>query len=390
MIELKLPIPFELSPSNVENLENLISFVDKRILDYKILKKTKELLIYHQLKEKEDLDRLLSILDDFLIKLTPAREDDGEVVQLTHNSGIEFPTKVYESLLERGDIFPTAAGYYALGGRFYQLLKRLDKKILEFTKTQKALEVDYPITIPLEVLNQSHFFDRTPQFANFISTIKEDITNISSLSKKIKTGEKDDSWKDNLNIPKHMCRSAVCLNSYPTYRGKTLSKPVILTTVGKVFRNESKQVEGLERMFEFTVRDTIYYGPSEWVLTKLEECFSWYKDLIVQLDLQASIEIATDPFFVDNIKTLQFFQKAEQSKSEIRFFIPDSKKSISVGSLNNHGSHFSKSYEIKLENGEYASTACTGFGLERLVFAILSQHGIEESSWPLALKNFFK
>lgn len=388
--ELKLLIPFEINSSNLENLNNLISFVDKAIIDYKVSKKTKELFIFHELNDQKQIQNLEKVIQEFLERLIPAREDEMEQVKFVHNSSLMFPTKIYQGLIERGDIIPTEAGYYALGGRFYQLLKILDAKILAFTKTQKAEEVDYPITISLETLNKSHFFDRTPQFANFISTIKEDLCNISSLSKKVKTSQDDDSFKAHLNSPKHMCRSAVCLNAYPTFQGRTLSKPVSLTTIGKVFRNESKQVEGLERMYEFTVRDTIYFGPSAWVEEKLEECFTWYKDLIVLLDLQASIEVASDPFFVDNIKTLQFFQKAEQSKSEIRFFIPDSKKAISVGSLNNHGSHFSKSHEIKLENGEFATTACTGFGLERLLFAILSQHGINEEFWDPKLIEFFK
>jgi len=62
---------------------------------------------------------------------------------------------------------------------------------------------------------------------------------------------------------------------------------------------------------------------------------------------------------------------------------------VSVGSLNNHGAHFSKAYNIRLANEQFATTGCVGFGYERLIFLVLSQFGLDERAWPTALREFW-
>ena len=44
-------------------------------------------------------------------------------------------------------------------------------------------------------------------------------------------------------------------------------------------------------------------------------------------------------------------------------------------------------FQIKTDAGETASTACVGFGLERLVLASFSQHGFDAGRWPRALRE---
>lgn len=44
-------------------------------------------------------------------------------------------------------------------------------------------------------------------------------------------------------------------------------------------------------------------------------------------------------------------------------------KEIAVGSANFHRTHFSKPYNIRLDNGNYAYSACFAFGVERLTYA---------------------
>jgi len=69
------------------------------------------------------------------------------------------------------------------------------------------------------------------------------------------------------------------------------------------------------------------------------------------------------------------------SKLEYKILIPDNNEYISCCSVNYHRTHFSKPYNIKNVNGEYCYTACFAFGIERLVYAFLSQKGLDIKLW---------
>lgn len=189
-----------------------------------------------------------------------------------------------------------------------------------------------------------------------------------------------------------MCRSAVCLNSYPTMRDKVFkdNESVILTAEGRVFRHEYKKVNSLERLYEFSCREIIYLGKTDFVKARLKECEQWFINFLNQYNLHGVIKSATDPFFMENARNLQFYQAAEDSKYEIRALNPFTDTEVSIGSLNYHGNHFSKSYNITFSNGENVSSGCVGFGLERTVFTVIAQYGTDLNLWLKDLKEFFE
>ena len=51
------------------------------------------------------------------------------------------------------------------------------------------------------------------------------------------------------------------------------------------------------------------------------------------------------------------------------------------------GTLFGHAFGIRTHEGEIATTACVGFGLERLVLALFSQHGFEPRRWPRAMRE---
>jgi hypothetical protein len=40
-----------------------------------------------------------------------------------------------------------------------------------------------------------------------------------------------------------------------------------------------------------------------------------------------------------------------------------------------------------MPDGSYAHTSCVAFGLERMAYALLSQHGLDPAHWPAALQH---
>jgi seryl-tRNA synthetase len=56
-------------------------------------------------------------------------------------------------------------------------------------------------------------------------------------------------------------------------------------------------------------------------------------------------------------------------------------------SFNYHMDHFGALWHIGLHDGGVAHTGCVGFGIERLVLALLKHHGLDPARWPQAVRE---
>lgn len=395
-MEITIKINFSIQDdADYENLQNSLPYCSQEISFYEISRETNSVLI--RVASSDQVENVTNKVNELLNKLKPAIHENMTRT-IFDNLSVSPPCKedVYPILLKNGDVFCHAPGIYSLHRKLRQMFERLETHVRKFASTQKAEEVIYPVSIPIATLVKSNFFSAYPHFANFISTLKEDVDNISEFSKKAASDSKDNKavtldFLGHLNVPKNMCRSAGCLHSYPSFENKVFkdNETVCLTMMGRMFRNESRNASGLERLNEYSMRELIYFGSNEYVQSSLALSINWFKEFMISFGIKGVIQSANDPFFADNLATLQYFQRSQQTKLEARFYNPSTTNMISVGSINFHGSHFSKSYNIRFNNGNPIATGCVGFGYERLIFLILAQYGYNEDSWPKALREFF-
>ena len=390
-MDLKIPVAWMLTPQAIENLINSLPFVDERIASFAV--DPEEGVIRLVITDAEYAERIQAKVMSLLEKHRPIRQGDMVKVMFDHSHvAISCQDDVFSQLMTRGDLFEHSPGVFSISGQVLQMYRTLDKKLLAFAATQNARDVVLPITTSLQTLNQAEFFKRTPQFAQFMCTLKADAESILDFSSRIGGQDPDFQFHDYLDSPKHMCRSAICLSSYPQFEGRFLTEAdfVAWTVIGKAFRNEASNVATLERLYEFSMREIIYFGDRNFIAQRLGECMQWFIQVMETCGIQGVIQTANDPFFAEKIQALQFYQLAEQSKFEIRWMNPWSGNSVSVGSINNHGGHFSKAYNIRLANGQFATTGCVGFGYERLIFLVLSQFGLACENWPKSLQDFWE
>jgi hypothetical protein len=107
------------------------------------------------------------------------------------------------------------------------------------------------------------------------------------------------------------------------------------------------------------------------------------EDLASELRLNAVLKEANDPFFLMD-HTDKTVQDVDITKKELRLSLYD-EKTLACASVNVHGDFFAKSFSI---NGKTSIwTGCLAFGLERWVWAILSQFGPDLNHWPLQLRR---
>jgi seryl-tRNA synthetase len=109
-------------------------------------------------------------------------------------------------------------------------------------------------------------------------------------------------------------------------------------------------------------------------------------ELLEGLGLPVTLEVANDPFFGRGGRMLKANQRADRSKFEICLPVV-AEQPTALASFNYHRDKFSRTFDIRTVDGEYAHTACIGFGLERVAIALLHTHGLDCASWPREVRE---
>ena len=163
--------------------------------------------------------------------------------------------------------------------------------------------------------------------------------------------------------------------------------------MGRVFRHEAANIAGLDRLWEFNVRELVFIGDEQFVLDARKLATHCVVDMLEKWDLDGHVETATDPFFATVHAARTFWQRSMDVKYEIKLPLAplsDGKaRSVAVGSINVHGPFFGDRFKISDTAGEPAHTGCVGFGLERWVLALFTQHGFDGQAWPRSLRDAF-
>ena len=151
---------------------------------------------------------------------------------------------------------------------------------------------------------------------------------------------------------------------------------------GTCFRNEAENIKSLSRLNEFTMKEYVFVGSENFIEDSLNKATKLWEYWVKAFSLNSKMETATDSFFASKYQKLKLFQALGKSKVEFKCWIPAEDSYISCGSKNYHRTHFSSKYNIHyLNNSTLAQSACFAFGIDRLMYAFLSQKGTEIEKW---------
>ena len=172
--------------------------------------------------------------------------------------------------------------------------------------------------------------------------------------------------------------------------GGRLAEPRIATAVGKCFRYESSNLSGLERLWDFTMREVMFAGSPDAVARGRERCLELATTLLDELGVAYEISSATNLFFVDAYAVQAAYQQGFELKFELLLPLP-----YSGGIHQRYSSTITRissaDRSTSRRTGEARNTACLGFGLERLALAFfLAQHGLNERTWPAEVVSRFE
>lgn len=305
-----------------------------------------------------------------------------KLLKQTDHKCLDLHGDIFGELASKGDLHTEGTGVVARGGDFLRLLDRLDSLLANIGTTLFAADVRaYNSLVPTDWLRRAGYFSSFPHSVTFAMHLTEDMDSIDNFAKRNRDAEKIEFESfDELTNPEYCLSPAVCYHTYGELEGTTIDKTGLktVTAAGRCFRYESKNITDLDRLWEFSMREIIFVGEKEKVLTARSRAMGLIWNLIEQLGLQARLETASDPFFSTDFKSLRHFQLANDLKYEL--IMPTGpEREIAVGSFNYHENFFGNRFNIATSDGSEAHTGCAAFGLERLLLACLAQLGIKET-----------
>ncbi len=340
---------------------------------------------------RSKLDRFISALVDRF------RPTEGRQLHQLERSRPGSPkTGVYDELVQRGWVKALGHGHAAFTGPALRLLELVDQRFAGIgLRDFSAVSHQYPALISSEVLARCGYFGSFPHTVSMVTHLTEDFDSIEEFRKANEGASALHLPRaDALNKPECCLSPAVCYHRYHSLEGQTISKTGDITTsMGHCFRYESRNIVGLDRLWDFRMREVIFVGSDDFVRTQREVAVERVMALLRSWDLACTLEPANDPFFATLYSAKTLWQQANVLKYEIRLPVepgPDgAPRSIAAGSFNLHGDFFGNTFNINSHEGGAAFTGCAAFGLERWVLGLFTQNGFEPEGWPEELRSIF-
>ena len=317
----------------------------------------------------------MQVLEDHLDRPTPCRQDP------------------MVELIKRGEISQEATGIYALGPLVTRLIDYFESRFLELAEVFGAQPYRFPTLIPARYLERVNYFRAFPHSLTFVTHLREDLDAIDHFSQHTACDDHGclTTPMDSFAGIQTLLSPAVCYHLYFALADQSLPEgQVVATAVGNCFRYEAINLNSLERLWNFTMREVIFVGSKDFVLRNREAARQHMQTVFERTGLAYRVESANDPFFIGEFRKQAAFQSAFQLKYEIRAALPFKESTLAVGSYNYHQDFFGRSLNMTLPDGSPAHTGCVAFGLERIAFAFLSQYGLDPAQWPAEVRAWLE
>lgn len=400
-----IPIPEYLT----SEIQSKLAYVDEWILQAQV--SADRILLYVALPAQPRVDDL--ILEEPAMLTQDRKTELEEKVQrvvlsmakgafkpkiqvLEDHLGREVPYRddPMPDLVSRGEVCQEGTGIFTLGPMLTRLIAYLESKFLALADSFDALPYRFPTLIPATHMERVGYFRAFPHSLTFATHLREDLDAIDRFAQHAACDARDGSQERSLNTPpdlfarvQALLSPAVCYHLYFALADKPLEGgSLCATAVGNCFRYEAINLTSLERMWNFTMREVIFVGPKDFVLTNRETARQRMAATFEEIGLAYRVESANDPFFIGEFRKQAAFQSAFQLKYEIRARLPFKDSTLAVGSYNYHQDFFGRNLNISLPDGLPAHTGCVAFGLERMALAFLAQYGLNPTAWPAAVR----
>jgi hypothetical protein len=391
--ELLVALAEPLDPDAAEEFARLVFFVDESIEEFELAYSPDGKVTGVQVMvadpgegQQERLGRQFNALlsGDFSRRAPAAGRTLWQV------AGAHQPTDVFDDLVASGSAFRSAQGQVAIGGPMLTALEFLDARLRDLACSYGAVEYRYPTLLPTSVIESCGYLDSFPHLIMFVSRLRGNAGEYERFGAARRGGAAvEDVALRFARDAGHCLPPTMCFHTYHQYAGRRLAagSNAVVTSRGKAFRFESRYARGLERLWDFTLRETVFLGSRDFVRSSRRRMMDDVRALLEDLGLAAYCTVGNDPFFAQPGRGTKIaLQVLAETKYELRMPLDD-RRTVAVGSFNYADDFFTNRFDIRYDDGSAARTGCVGFGLERLAYAFLCQHGLDPRAWPAAVAD---
>jgi seryl-tRNA synthetase len=289
----------------------------------------------------------------------------------------------YDDLVKHRLIIPGGVeGAFGRGAEFEKVLEGFNALVSRISASDGAEICTFPPVIDRRILERVDYLDNFPDLCGAVFSFYGKDKEARALSECIHAGQ---PWGHALQMTQVTLNPAACYPLYPTMSGKQAEEGRLVTMLNWVFRHEPSAEA--TRMQSFRVREFVRAGSMDQVVAWRDMWLARGVDLLQSLGLDATPDVASDPFFGRGGRVLAVSQKEQKLKYEVLVPVNSADKPTAVCSFNFHQQHFGSTFGILRPDGEAAHTACLGFGLERVVMALFKAHGFSVDRWPETVRR---
>ena len=288
-------------------------------------------------------------------------------------------------LIEAKILVPSGVdGVYGRSGLFESIIDGIDRLISRAGQYQGAEVVRFPPAMPKSVMEASGYLNGFPHLAGTIHCFCGNERAHAGLLRSLEKGE---DWTAGQQCVDLTLTPAACYPVYPmiSARGALGLSGHIVDVASYCFRHEPSLDP--TRMQTFRMREFVCLGKPEDVQRFRDQWVERGRSIIGELGLSITVDLANDPFFGRGGAFLAKSQREQALKYELLVAVSNPDRPTACLSFNYHLDHFSEIWDLRLEDGTLAHTACVGFGFERLALALLRHHGFDTATWPEQTRN---
>lgn len=277
-------------------------------------------------------------------------------------------------------------GVYGRGDAFERVRLGFDAKVTEASETESPEHMVFPPLLPRRQMEDVGYLKSFPHLACTVFSFQGDEEQAAEQEAR---AERHEDWSGYQEMTDLVLKPAACYPVYPAIaaRGRLAPGGVMVDAGGTyVFRHEPSGDPA--RLQAFHQREIVRIGEPETVVAWRDRWRDRSLELLRAVGLDATTDVASDPFFGRAGRMLARSQRSQELKFEVVVPIAGPEPTA-VASFNYHQDHFSSVYGIEMEgDGDpTAHTACLGFGLERITLALVRRHGLDQERWPAAVRE---
>lgn len=288
------------------------------------------------------------------------------------------PDAVVADLRERGMLWESAPGVVGMRGKLVELYTAVSLAIGEIARAEAVDEWRMPAAISFGVLDRAKYFESFPHWLTAASHLREDEAVLERVARAAQPGMEAAKL---LEVASAALPPAVCYHTYAALADSTIDVPLRMTAEETCWRHEGNRLAAIERGWAFRMREIVFVGEAEEAEAFRQNGIAEASAFAESIGIHARIELAEDPFFAPTSRGKALLQRVKALKHELVIDHP-SGEPLAIASFNNHERFFGEAFAIRLIDGQFATTACVAFGLERWMLAILMTHGTDSHNWP--------